>query len=261
MIEWRDEGIVLAARPHGEDAAVVQLLTRERGKHAGLVRGGQSKKQRGMLQPGNRVDAEWRARLADHLGNLSLEATDSPMARLLDDSERLVALSAATALAEQVLPERVAHPAAFEGTAALLAALEGDHWAEALVQWELLLLRELGFGLDLTQCAGGGPNDQLAYVSPRTGRAVSLSAGEPYRDKLLALPGFLAGHGGGGPAEVAQGLELTGWFLRRTLLYPSDRDLPESRRRLADRFRRKAGLTPPPEDADAEAVDRPRAMD
>jgi DNA repair protein RecO (recombination protein O) len=243
MIEWRDEGIVLSARPHGEDAAVVQLLTRERGRHAGLVRGGQSKRNRGTYQPGNRVDASWSARLQDHLGNLKCELLASPAARLFDRPERLEALSSAAAVAEHALPERTAHPAAFEGTAALLAELEGDHWAEALVHWELLLLREVGFGLDLTQCAGGGPNDQLAYVSPRTGRAVSLSMGEPYRDKLLSLPGFLAGYSGGGARQVALGLKLTGYFLRRHVFHPEDRDLPAARRRLAERFERQSGTS------------------
>jgi DNA repair protein RecO (recombination protein O) len=241
MIEWRDDGIVLSARAHGEDAAVVQLLTRARGRYAGLARGAQSKRQRGIFQPGNRVDAAWRARLPDHLGNLTCELLNSPAARLFDHPARLDALSAAMGVAEHALPERTAHPAAFEGTAALLDALHGDHWAEALVHWELLLLREVGFGLDLTQCAGGGPNDQLAYVSPRTGRAVSLSKGEPYGDKLLSLPGFLAGYGGGGAQEVALGLKLTGYFLRRHVFHPEDRDLPAARRRVAERFERDAG--------------------
>ena len=118
----------------------------------------------------------------------------------------------------------------------LLAALPGDHWAEVYVRWELALLAELGFGLDLESCAAGGANDQLAYVSPKSGRAVSLAAGEPYRDKLLTLPGFLAGRGGGGVEEVEQGLTLTGFFLERHVFAPHHRDLPPARRRLAERF-------------------------
>ncbi len=238
MIEWRDEAIVLAARPHGEDAVVLQLLTRERGRHAGLVRGGQSRRSRANYQPGNRVEARWRARLADHLGNYVCELVDSPGARLLEAPGRLEALAAAVAVAERALPEREAHPGAFEGTAALVAELEGAHWAEAYVRWELLLLAELGFGLDLSRCAGGGANDQLAYVSPRTGRAVSLAAGEPYRDRLLPLPGFLAGRGGGGDDEVARGLALTGHFLERHVFHLQEHPLPGARRRLAERFRR-----------------------
>jgi DNA repair protein RecO (recombination protein O) len=236
MIIWEDDAIVLAARPHGETAAVVQLLTRERGRHAGLVQGGQGRRVRPLLQPGNQVRATWRARLADHLGNYTLEAMESHAARFLDRPERLAALSAAVAVCEEALPEREAHQACHDGLLALIAALDGDHWAETYVQWELLLLRDLGFGLDLSGCAAGGANDQLAYVSPRSGRAVSLAGGEPYRDRLLALPGFLVGRGGGGPSEVAQGLQLTGHFLARQVFHPRERELPAARQRLRARF-------------------------
>ncbi len=175
-------------------------------------------------------------RLADHLGNYTCELVESHAARVLDAPARLAALSAAAAVSETSLPEREPHAACFEGFLALLEALPGDHWAEVYVRWELALLAELGFGLDLESCAAGGDNDQLAYVSPKSGRAVSLAAGEPYRDKLLALPGFLAGHGGGGVAEVEQGLTLTGFFLERHVFAPHHRDLPAARRRLAERF-------------------------
>lgn len=235
-MNWRDQGIVLASRPHGETGAVVQLLTREHGRHAGLVRGGQGRRARGILQPGNQVAADWSGRLPEHLGSLTCELVESHVARLLEVPDRLAALTSAAALCEQALPEREPHPACFEGFLALLAALEGEHWAEVYVRWELALLSELGFGLDLTACAGGGGNDQLAYVSPRSGRAVSLAAGEPYRDKLLVLPGFLARRGHGGQAEVAQGLELTAFFLRRYIFHPQNRDLPAARLRLAERF-------------------------
>lgn len=235
MIEWQDEGLVLSSRAHGEDATVVQLLTRDHGRHAGLVRGGQSRRARGVYQPGNTVHVAWRARLADHLGSYTCELVASAVADLLESPERLGALSAAMAVAETALPEREAHPPAYEGTRALVEALGHPHWAEAYVHWESLLLRELGFGLDLSECAGGG-NDRLAYVSPRTGRAVSLSAGAPYHDRLLRLPGFLVGEGEGGPEAVAQGLRLTGYFLKRHIFHPLDRDLPPARQRLADRF-------------------------
>lgn len=235
-MKWEDEAIVLAARPHGEAAAVVQLLTRGHGRHAGLVRGGQSARLRGIYQAGNRVTATWSGRLPEHLGSLECELDCSYMARVLDDSDRLAALSAATAVCEGAMPEREPHPACFEGLLALLEALEGDHWAEVYVRWELAFLAELGFGLDLTRCAAGIENDQLAYVSPRSGRAVSLSAGEPYREKLLTLPGFLVGHGEGGPAAVAQGLALTGFFLERHLFHPHDKPLPAARQRFEQRF-------------------------
>ena len=236
MIQWQDQGVVLNARPHGETAAVVQLLTRDRGRHAGLVRGGQGQKQRGVLQAGNQVAATWQARLPDHLGTYSVELERSYAARVLDDAPRLAALLSATAVLASALPERESHPASFDGLIALLEGLTGDHWAETYVAWELALLAELGYGLDLARCAAGGGNDQLAYVSPRSGRAVSLAAGEPYRDRLLGLPGFLIGRGDGGELEVAQGLRLTGFFLERFIFAPQDRPLPTSRRRLSERF-------------------------
>ena len=236
MLEWHDQAIVISARPHGEAAAVVQLLTSAHGRHAGLVHGGQGRRNRGVLQPGNQVKATWRARLADHLGIFACELESSHAAQLMDAPDRLAALASAAAICEGALPEREPHPACFDGFMALLAALKDEHWAEAYVGWEVGLLAEIGFGLDLASCAAGGANDQLAYVSPRTGRAVSLAAGEPYRDRLLALPGFLIGRGDGGRAEVAQGLRLTGHFLDRFVYRPHDRTLPPPRRRLAAMF-------------------------
>jgi len=235
-MHWSDEGIVLSARPHGESGAILQLLTRAHGRHAGLVRGGQGKRARGILQPGNLVAAEWSGRLAEHLGTYVCEPVTAYAARVLDDAERLAALSAAASVCEGALPEREPHAACFEGLRALLEELPGGHWAEVYVHWELAFLAELGFGLDLAKCAAGGANDQLAYVSPKSGRAVSLAAGEPYREKLLVLPGFLAGRGGGGPNEVGQGLALTGFFLERFVFAPHHKPLPAARRRLANRF-------------------------
>ena len=236
-MEWTDDAIVLSARPHGETSAVVMLLTRDHGRHAGLVRGGQSARARALYQPGNQVRAVWRGRLAEHLGGYTCEPVVSHAARLFDDPPRLAALLSAAAVSERALPEREPHAACFHGFLALLEAIVDDHWAEAYVGWELALLSELGFGLDLSACAAGGDNDQLAYVSPRSGRAVSLAAGAPYRDRLLVLPGFLAGRGGGGGQEVAQGLALTGFFLERHVFGPQDRPLPAPRRRLGEHFR------------------------
>lgn len=236
MIEWQDDAFVLAARPHGETAAVVQLLTSRHGRHAGLVPGGQGSRQRPVLQPGNAVAARWRARLPDHLGTLAVELVHGHAGRFLSDAARLDALAAAAAVAEAALPEREPQPAAYQGFAALLTALESEHWAESYVQWELLMLRALGFGLDLEHCAAGGDNDQLVYVSPRSGRAVSAAAGEPYRDRLLPLPGFLVNKGGGGAMEVGQGLRLTAFFLEKHIFHPQDRPIPLPRQRLAARF-------------------------
>jgi DNA repair protein RecO (recombination protein O) len=239
-MEWTDEAIVLATRPHGEGAAIAHLLTRAQGRHAGLVHGGAGRSKRATVEIGNRVHATWRARLAEHLGTLTLEATHFHAAALLDDAARLAALTAACAVADTALPEREPHPALYAGTCALLGLLEsaGDTvWPAAYVRWELGLLGELGFGLDLTRCAATGASDDLAWVSPRTGRAVSRAAGEPYRDQLLPLPAFLvggapAGEGAGEPAEIAAGLALTGHFLAAQVYAPFNRPPPAARDRL-----------------------------
>ncbi len=221
----------------------MQLLTRDHGRHAGLVRGGAGRKARGIYQPGNRVAAIWRARLAEHLGNYSCELMASLAAGLLDDPVRLAGLASACALTETVLPEREPHPAVHDGLAALLADLDdaaGDGaaaWAQTYVRWELTLLAELGYGLDLSACAATGRNDELAWVSPKSGRAVSLSAGEPYRDRLLPLPSFLLAGGAAGPGEIGQGLALTGHFFARHVFAPQGRRLPAARERLAARLR------------------------
>ena len=234
-MEWRDEAIVLAVRPHGEAGAVVSLLTCRHGRHSGLVRGGQSKANRGLLMPGNRVSALWRARLAEQLGSLKCEMVEAFAARAMEQAGRLAALSSACALCEMALPERQPHPRLFESLAALLTSLTSPAWPSVYVHWELALLADLGFGLDLSGCAAGG-NDQLAFVSPKSGRAVSLSAGEPYQDRLLALPRFLVDGGEGNSAQIAEGLALTGFFLDRHVLGPHGASLPPARARLAERL-------------------------
>lgn len=235
-MQWNDEGLVLSARPHGETSAVVTLLTRTRGRHAGLVRGARGRRAQGIYQPGNRLAATWRARLAEHLGTYTCELIQNHVARLFDQPGRLAALCSAAAICDLALPEREPHPACYDGMLALLGGLDGEHWAETYVRWELALLAELGFGIDLSRCAAGGMPDDLAYVSPRTGQAVSRAAAAPYRDRLLPLPSFLVGRSGGGAAEVGLGLRLTGYFLERHVLQPQDRRLPAARQRLAKRF-------------------------
>src|SRR5882672_2608320 len=190
-MDWRDTGFVLTARRHGESALIVELLTETHGRHAGLVRGGQSPKRRALLQPGNLVAASWRGRLAEHLGAFEIELLRPHAAGLIDDPDRLAALSSAAALLALAVPEREPHGDVFAGLGHLIAALDSADWAARYVAWECALLAALGFGLDLTACAATGVNDDLAYVSPRSGRAVSRSAGAPYHGKLLPLPGFL----------------------------------------------------------------------
>lgn len=247
MVDWSDEGIVLAARPHGEGSAVVVLLTRGHGRHAGLVRGAFSGRSRGLYQPGNRVTAEWRARLAEHLGNFTCEMAQGYAAAVLDDPLRLAALAAACAVAEASLPEREPHPRVHDGLAALLDAMAlpgiGDAWIAGYVRWEIGVLADLGYGLDLDSCAVTGGNDDLAYVSPRSGRAVSLAAGEPYRDRLLPLPRFLLGRSGGDPDDLFRGLALSGFFLERHVFATHGRLPPPARTRFVERFARDATVS------------------
>ncbi len=236
MIRWRDEGVLLSARKHGESAAIVQVLTRAHGRHAGLVRGGAGRRRRGELQPGNAVSADWQARLPDHLGTWSLEVTRARAAGLLGSPLALAGLQAACALAELVLPEREPHEAAHEGLVVLLDALPSmPGWPALLVRWELGLLADLGFGLDLSHCAVTGATEDLAFVSPRSGRAVSAAGAGGYAERLLVLPGFLAGTGA--PADAAAiraGLALTGHFLDARVLRPENRALPPARQRFLD---------------------------
>ena len=242
-MEWTDDAFVLAARPHGENALIVSLLTRTRGRHAGIVQGGVSRGKRPVYEPGNRVAATWRARLAEHLGSWQCELADTPAARFIDDPVRLAALAAAAAVADQALPEREPHPRAYDGFLAFIDVLESEVFGAGYVGWELGLLAELGYGLDLSQCAATGTNDDLAYVSPRTGKAVSLSAGEPYRDRLLHLPGFLIGRGDATEDQVMAGLTLTGHFLERHAFAPHNRGIPPARTRFVDRLGRSATIS------------------
>ncbi|HZF35659.1 MAG TPA: DNA repair protein RecO [Candidatus Angelobacter sp.] len=219
MIEWSDDGIVLSARRHGESAAIVSLLTRVHGRHAGIVLGGAGRRARGVYEPGNRVAATWRARLSEHLGHYACELAESRAAALLDDALRLAALTSATALLDAALPEREPHARLYDSLDALVAQLcdPPTSWPALYVRFELDLLTELGFGLDLSRCAATGRSDDLAYVSPKTGRAVSTAAGEPYRDRLLSLPPFLTRPAANGisSADILNGLRLTGFFLEQ----------------------------------------------
>ena len=235
-MEWTDIGLVLSARRHGETAAIVQLLTRDHGRHAGLVAGGAGKAKRAVLQPGTLLAARWRARLEEHLGSYTVEPMAALGAAFLTDADRLAALNAVCALAETVLPERDPHPALFEATESLLRTLGAADWRGLYVRWEVALLAALGFGLDLSACAATGTNDDLVYVSPKSGRAVSASAGEPYRDKLLPLPRFLLTGAAATADEAGQGLRLTGHFLAEHVLEPQGRTMPPARERLARRI-------------------------
>ncbi len=242
-MEWRDQGLLLSARKHGETAVIVSLLTPGQGRHMGLVRGGQSRRRQGVLQPGNLVDALWRARLEEHLGTFTLEPVHDFAALVLDDALRLKGLMSALALLDSGLAEREPHAELFPATLDLLRSLapsddggeDAGTWLADYVRWELTLLDSLGFGLDLSACAATGSEEDLIYVSPRSGRAVSAEAGEPYRDKLLSLPEFLRrAEGAGGPEACLMGLRLTGYFLDRHHFGAEGRAMPAARTRFID---------------------------
>jgi len=239
-MQWTDPAIVLAVRKYGESAAILHVLTPEHGRHAGLVRGGAGRRQRGTLQVGNQVSVTWRGRLDEQLGSFAVELMAARAAAWLDDAGRLGALTAAAAVVQAALPERESHPEVYGDFCALLDALDRDpNWARAYVRWELALLADLGYGLDLAHCASTGVTDNLTYVSPRSGRAVSADAGAPYRDKLLALPDFLradAADVAPDAAALIAGLALTGYFLSHHVLEPHGGHLPPARLRLVDRL-------------------------
>ncbi len=245
-MEWSDTGIVLSARRHGENAAVVSLLTERHGRHAGLVHGARGRRARGLYQPGNTLTARWQARLAEHLGRYTCELVRARASLVLDDPPRLAALAAICALTEATLPERLPYPQVYGATGRLLDTLEAsERWAEAVVHWELALLSELGFGLDLSACAASGSVEDLAYVSPRSGRAVSREAAAPYAEKLLPLPPFLLRPRGDDATATAvvAGLRLTGWFFEKHVFGGQGGRMPAARERFIDRL--QAGAAPP----------------
>ncbi|RVT82328.1 DNA repair protein RecO [Rhodobacteraceae bacterium CCMM004] len=241
-MEWRDEGVILAVRRHGESAAIVEALTPSRGRHAGVVRGGGGRRMAPILQPGSQVALAWRARLEDHLGAFTVEPVRS-RAGVLDDPLAAAGLAAVTALLVFALPEREAQPDLYARTVALLDLLEDESaWPLAYLRWEMALLNDTGFGLDLTACAVTGSAEDLAHVSPRTGRAVGRAAAGEWADRLLPLPPCLLGQGPASAAELLDGLTVTGHFLDRWLAPAlGDRPLPPARARLVARMRRRFG--------------------
>lgn len=238
-MEWRDEGVLLSVRKHGEGSAIIEVLTSAHGRHLGVVRGGASRKLAPHLQPGAQLSLEWRARLEDHLGLFTCDPVRS-RAALLADPLALAGLGSVCALVHAALPERDPFPALYATTIALLDAMTaGDDWLGPYLRWEMDLLEQIGFGLDLTRCAVTGGRDDLVFVSPRTGRAVSRAGAGEWANRLLPLPPVLMGQGPVSPSDVAQALQLTGHFLTREL---ADRlkhgPLPEARSRLIARLHR-----------------------
>lgn len=238
-MEWRDEGVVIGVRAHGETSAIVELLTAEHGRCLGMVRGGRSRMMRPVLQPGNLVMATWRARLEEHMGSYVLEPLSLKAGFILAHPLRLAGMNTLMGLA-QMLPEREPHPRLYHAAHVVLSQMEEDAvWPALLVRWELGLLEELGFGLDLSRCASTGQSQDLVYVSPRTGRAVSKAAGLPYHERLFQLPAFLNGAEGFAVGDVLLGFALTGFFLERHVYGPRQVPLPASRAWLCDSLKER----------------------
>ena len=238
-MDFTDDAIVLSTRRHGEANLVLAALTREHGRHLGLVKGGASRRQRPNLEIGNRLKVTWHARLEEQLGAFTVEPVGAVSAQLLDDPLRLAGLASACAVADTVLPEREPHEDVYQATATLIDAItdEKASWPAAYVRWELALLTALGFGLDLSRCAVTGYSDNLAYVSPKSGRAVSVEAGQGYRDRLLPLPTFLISDQAPNRSDLLAGLRLTGYFLDRHVLHGPITDKRwEARSRFIDRL-------------------------
>jgi len=237
-MEWEDEAYVLSARAHGETGAIVDLLTERHGRFAAHVAGGASRRMKPYLQAGAKVLASYRARMSDQLGAATMEPIGEGPSALFDDPMALAGIAAAAAVAAGALPEREPHPGAFLAFEALTNVFAlPDVWPAVFVRFEAGLLEELGFGLDLTKCASTGAVDDLVWVSPRTGRAVSRQAGEPYADRLLPLPGFmLSSQYGLGDGDVKAGFDLTGHFLEQFVFGPLNRPLPPARVWLLDRL-------------------------
>ncbi|SEW46380.1 DNA replication and repair protein RecO [Cognatiyoonia koreensis] len=236
MIEWRDEGAVLAARPLGETSVILDVFTPTMGRHTGVVRGGTSRKHAPVLQPGAQVSVAWKARLNEHLGTFTIEPVRSRAAQAMGDRLALAGLNAVCALLSAVLPEREAHGALYTQTISLLDLLgQSEVWPLAYLRWEQNLLEEMGFGMDLSACAVRGVNEDLAFVSPKSGRAVSREAAGDWADRLLLLPPVLAGKGDATASEIVKALATTGFFVEKRLMRAmGDRPVPAARQRLLD---------------------------
>ena len=239
-MDWRDQGIILSTRKHGETSVILEVFTPMQGRHAGVVRGGISRKMTPILQPGGQVDLHWRARLEEHIGSFSVEPLRS-RADALSDRLALAGLNAVTALLSFALPEREPHEALYARTEPLLDLLgQNDLWPLAYLRWEMALLEDLGYGLDLESCAVTGTTENLIYISPKSGRAVSKQGAGDWADRLLPLVPCLKGQGDSGDQAILEALHVTGYFLEHKLAASlGNRPLPEARARFVDRFIRQ----------------------
>ncbi|HZV20422.1 MAG TPA: DNA repair protein RecO [Hyphomicrobiales bacterium] len=241
-MRWADTGIFLVGRPYGETSVIADIFTREHGRNPGLVKGGRSRRIRPILQTGNSLKVEWRARLDDQLGVYTVELNDATVARVLDDDLSLAGIASLASLL-QVLPERDPHPRLFDDAMTCLEAAGDKAFAASIVRLELRFLDELGFGLDLSECVATGRQDELVYVSPKSGRAVTREAGQPYCNKLLPLPGFLtqnSPHDNPSPDEIVQAMILTGHFLSGHVFSETGKPMPRARETFFRLVRQRA---------------------
>jgi DNA repair protein RecO (recombination protein O) len=245
-MDWELPAIVLDTRPYGEGDVIATLMTEEHGAHRGLARGGASRAQGGLWQAGNFVQARWTGRLSDQLGTFRGELVHATAASVMDDALALAMLTAVCSEAEDALPEREPHAVVFAGLVGLLPRLVlGQAVLPELIMWEAALLTALGYGLDLTGCAVTGATEGLAYVSPKTGRAVTLEGAGLWAERLLRLPAFLTGAAQSGPEDWRDGLRLTGHFLTRDVFGARHRPLPMARQMLYDRVAALVVESPP----------------
>lgn len=234
-MEWSGEGYIISAKPHGETSVILNVFTPEHGVHAGLVRGGRSRRLRPLLQAGNKVSVAWRARLSEHLGTYTVEPLETRAAIIMDDRSSLAALNSICALTISVLPEREPYPKLYAVLEILIQHLaEIDIWPALYVRFEIALLDALGYGLDFSKCAATGDIENLTHISPRSGRAVSASAAAPYLDKLLPLPDFLQGGTTLKDGDIADGFALSGYFLTTRVFYTLNKNTPDARSRLEE---------------------------
>ncbi|WP_146346144.1 DNA repair protein RecO [Falsiphaeobacter marinintestinus] len=239
-MEWSDHGFLLSSRRHGETSAIIDVFTQEHGRHAGVVRGGTSRKIAPILQPGAQLALNWRARLEDHIGSFQVEPLRSRAVAAFSGRLALAGLNTVTGLLSFCLPEREPHAALYIRSEQLLDLLgQDDLWPLAYLRWELALLEELGFGLDLTECAATGATQELIYISPKSGRAVSRRGAGEWADRMLPLPPVLRGHGDAPDDEIALALRTTGYFFEnRVAPALGNKPMPEARARFLDTLSR-----------------------
>lgn len=239
-MDWSDHGILLSSRRHGETSAIIEVFTPSRGRHAGVVRGGTSRKIAPILQPGAQLSVTWRARLEDHIGSYAVEPIRSRAAAAMSGRLALAGLNAVTGLLAFCLPEREPHPDLYQRSEQLLDLLgQDDLWPLAYLRWEIALLHELGFGLDLSTCAATGTTEDLIYVSPKSGRAVSRQGAGEWADRMLDLPPVMRAEGTAPDSEIAVALRTTGFFLdHRVAPALGHKPIPDARARFIDAFAR-----------------------